>query len=310
MKLPVPFIQLPLLFDASKLAAEVQALGDDAWRPHPQGYAGNWGLPLLSVNGDPDDDRTAGSMLPTSFLRQCPYTMQVLSALGAVWGRTRFMRLDGNAEVQAHVDNNYYWRERVRVHVPVVTRPDVRFECGDAHVNMAAGECWIFDTWRRHRVLNPSDFIRIHLVADTVGGEGFWRSIAAGKAHGQPSASWSPDYVPWSPDARATISTESFNRAKVMTPWEVRDSLSFIFSEARAQAELVNVRPLAVEFTRVWQALWAEYGDTDGGLVHYRAKADRFGAALQPFKGTIFLGNGIDLVTAIRSLVLIPSVMA
>ena len=42
MKLPSPFIQLPLLFDAAALADEVATLGEQAWRPHPQGFAGEF----------------------------------------------------------------------------------------------------------------------------------------------------------------------------------------------------------------------------------------------------------------------------
>ena len=45
MKLQVPFVQLPLLFDAGALAAEVDALPESAWLPHPQGFAGNSMLP-------------------------------------------------------------------------------------------------------------------------------------------------------------------------------------------------------------------------------------------------------------------------
>ena len=41
MKLQVPFIQLPLRFDADRLAAEIAAIGEDAWKPHPQGFPGN-----------------------------------------------------------------------------------------------------------------------------------------------------------------------------------------------------------------------------------------------------------------------------
>ena len=63
------------------------------------------------------------------------------------------MRLSGHAEVTPHADIDYYLREHVRVHVPIVTQPTVRFACGDAEVNMAAGECWIFDTWRMHHVV-------------------------------------------------------------------------------------------------------------------------------------------------------------
>ena len=41
MKLGVPFLQFPLVFDAAALAAEVQAIDESAWRPHPAGYADN-----------------------------------------------------------------------------------------------------------------------------------------------------------------------------------------------------------------------------------------------------------------------------
>src|SRR5690606_39523669 len=56
-----------------------------------------------------------------------------------------------------------------RSHVPITTTADVRFQAGGAEIHMAAGECWIFDTWARHRVINNADSTRIHLVADTVG---------------------------------------------------------------------------------------------------------------------------------------------
>ena len=38
MKMQVPFMQLPLAFDAAALRAEIGAIGESAWRPHPQGY--------------------------------------------------------------------------------------------------------------------------------------------------------------------------------------------------------------------------------------------------------------------------------
>jgi hypothetical protein len=53
MKLGVPFLQFPLQFDAGTLAAEIQAIDESAWRPHPAGYAGNDALLLVTVDGDP-----------------------------------------------------------------------------------------------------------------------------------------------------------------------------------------------------------------------------------------------------------------
>ena len=153
MKLQVPFIQLPVLFDAERLATEVEALGHHAWRNSTQLNDGNSAITLITAYGDPASDALAGPMRPTPALLQCPYLQQVLAQLGATWGRARLMRLSGQAEVKAHVDINYYWRERMRVHVPIVTTPSVRFRCGDEEVHMGRGECWVFDTWRRHQVL-------------------------------------------------------------------------------------------------------------------------------------------------------------
>ena len=137
MKLGVPFLQFPLQFDAAALAAEVQAIDESAWRPHPAGYAGNDALLLVTVGGDPNSDATSGPMSATEHLRRCPYLMQVLESIGGTWGRSRLMRLSGRAEVTSHVDINYYWRERARVHVPIVTQPTVRFVCGEAEVNLS-----------------------------------------------------------------------------------------------------------------------------------------------------------------------------
>ena len=139
MKLGVRFLQLPILFDAERLAAETAALPESAWRPHPKKFAGNDALPLITTDGDPDSDARAGPMQPTSHLLTCPYLMQVLDRLGATWGRSRLMRLSGDAEVSAHVDTDYYWRDHMRVHVPIVTQPTVRFFCGSEDVKHGGG---------------------------------------------------------------------------------------------------------------------------------------------------------------------------
>lgn len=107
MKLQVPFIQLPLLFDAPVLAQEIEALGESVWKPHPQGFQGNSMLPLLAVGGDPDNEAFSGVMHPTPHLQRCPYLRQTLASFGATVGRTRLMRLAGQAEVTRHADQGY-----------------------------------------------------------------------------------------------------------------------------------------------------------------------------------------------------------
>lgn len=302
MKLEHPFLQLPVCFDAAAIAAEVEALGEAPWRPHPQGYAGNSALTLISVGGDPDSDAVRGPMRPTPNLAALPLLQQVLHAIGAVWGRTRLMRLSGQAEVAEHVDISYYWREHMRVHVPIVTQPTVRFICGSTEVNMAAGDCWIFDTWRRHRVINDDHRSRIHLVADTVGGRGFWPLFRAGRPHDRAIAGWSPRRVAPAPGG-AALELESVNVPAVMSPYELREHLAFLFGETPpTDAARALWGGVMVPFAREWQALWAKYGDSGEGLADYRRLRDEVGPHLAR-ADPLAMRNGVSLGEGLRALV-------
>lgn len=275
MKLQVPFIQLPLLFDAGRLADEVRALGEDVWKPHPQGFPGNSMLPLVAVGGDPDDESFAGQMRPTPHLLRCPYLTQVFASLGAVVGRSRLMRLSGQAKVTRHADQGYYWAERVRVHVPILTQPTVQFECGGAVINMAAGECWIFDTWRQHRVLNDAVQERIHLVVDTVGGGAFWDLVGRGRPHNAPRTNWTPQRVE-PREGIARFPCETSNVPAVMSPWELNTHLGLLFNDARPHPNLAGMSQITARFARAWRGLWAEHGDAEQGRPAFRALLARY----------------------------------
>jgi hypothetical protein len=307
MKLQVAFVQLPLRFDAARLAAEIAALGDVAWRPHPEGYPGNDALSLIARGGDPADDGVAGPMLPTPHLARLPYMRQVLASFRTVLGRTRLMRLSGHAEVSAHIDSNYYWHDRLRIHVPVVTQPTVRFFCGDAEVHMAAGECWIFDTWRRHRVANDAVESRIHLVADSVGSPAFWQVANQGRAPDRPQPAWQPREVAYDPALDPALTFETTNVPKVMTPWELRAHVDFLCGEAVPGADL---RPLIAATNRLmvrWRSNWSAHGDADAGRDEYTAALADYGLELQERVPPIALRNGLDLVKTLRNLVMVPA---
>lgn len=306
MKLQVPFIQLPIRFDADRMAAEVHTLGHEPWRLHPQKFPGNFSLPLISVRGDPESDSIAGPMRPTRSLLQCPYIQQVLGRLGAVWGRTRLMKLAAGAEVTLHADINYYWRDRVRVHVPIMTNPAVRFYCGEAEVNMARGECWIFDTWRPHRVINPVEDTRIHLVADTVGSELFWDLAARGRAPGLPSSGWSMEQFDGNGGTgdATSLHFESVNVPQVMTPWELREHIQFILAHVEPHPQLAIVQRQAARFVSGWQALWARYGDGHDGWPAYREALNYFAGSMEARATPLRLINGMQFMSTLRSMVL------
>lgn len=305
MKLSVPFVQLPVQFDAALLAAEMRALGETAWRPHPQKFPGNFALPLISVDGDPESDSVAGPMRSTPYLDACPGIRDVLAQLGAVWGRTRLMKLDPHAEVSLHADTNYYWCERVRVHIPILTQPDVRFMCGEAEVNMAPGECWIFDTWRPHKVVHANDRERVHLVADTVGSDPFWRLVSQGRVPARDGANWQPKQSQGAgsgAEARELL-FESSNVPAVMTPWEMRYHLSFLLSETVPHPRCRVLEQMVGQFLAAWQALWAEFGESPEARPLYRAELETFVTAVRPLSERMLLVNGMEWMGTLRSMV-------
>ena len=122
MELSQPFIQLPFRFDVQRLQYELSQFQQSDWMEHPSGLVGNLAIPLISANGTDNNDFN-GRMLPTGHLQRCDYIQQVMAGFGETLARSRLMRLDAGAEVTAHVDFNYHWYSRVRIHIPIVTKP-------------------------------------------------------------------------------------------------------------------------------------------------------------------------------------------
>jgi hypothetical protein len=305
MKLRVRFLQLPVLFDADRLAAEVAAIPAGAWRAHPRGYPGNDALPLITTNGDPASDARDGAMGPTPHLLACPYLMRVLESLGATWGRSRLMRLSGAAEVSPHVDTDYYWRDHMRVHVPIVTQPTVRFRCGPEETHMAAGECWVFDTWSLHSVHNDAARSRIHLVADTVGGDGLLTLMEQGRSPGEARPDWAPRRAALPQGPPPALAYESRNVPVVMTPWELRDHLGFLMSEVAPGHPRTGAVGQVLNRLRVnWHALWARCGDAEEARADYAALLAGAWPKLEALGvNGIALANGMSLGLCLRALI-------
>jgi len=312
LKLETEFVRLPYRFDAERLRAELDALGDSGWRPHPQGHKGNWSIPLVAVGGDPANDDTRGEMLPTPALERCPYFRQVMATLGAPVGRSRLMLIEGEGEALSHVDTHYYWAQRVRVHVPIRTNSRVEFLCGGRSVHMNAGEAWIFDNWQSHNVLNPAADRRVHLVIDTVGSPRFHADVARGwwPFGGRSESSVEPKLVPFAEGVACGLDIERVNHPVVMSPWEMQSLAAIIFEglEGAADASVrERLREAIDEFIGDWRAIWAVDGEKPSGWPKYRALLDRFDAALGAVAGGIRLDNGCLADEIVRQFLVRPS---
>lgn len=273
MKLSRPFVRLPFTFDAEQLAKELSQFQDDAWMSHPSRIEGNSAIALVSLNGE-DNDEFSGRMMPTPHLQRCEYIQQIMAKLGEVFARSRLMRLAGESQVSPHVDFNYHWYNRVRIHIPIVTNPDVIFYCGDEKVHMQAGECWIFDSWREHNVVNTSPDERTHLVLDTAGSSRFWDIVREAQTKDYNSMNLDP--LAYVPDLAPPIKTERFNVSPVMSPGELealtQDLISDFSSLAANDPDIVvEYQNLLFSLAKDWREIWAQYGYRSTGFPHYQA---------------------------------------
>ena len=302
MRLSRPLLQLPIRFDADRLAAEVNALPPSAWLPHPTGFVGNEAVPLVSPGGLPNDDFD-GPMAPTESLRQLPYIMELMAELGCVWGRSRLMALAAGADVPIHIDVHYHWRTHRRLHIPVVTNPGVLFTCNNETVHMKAGECWLFDSFSLHKVQNKGSERRIHLVLDTVGGQKLWDLLdAASRGDHREVPMWDDTT---SADGRQPLAFERLNRPKIMSPWEMKQHIDYVLDQAPQEARVSAVAMRLDRFLSGWHAAWAQFGTSDEGLSTYQALVQQMRAELASLNAQQFkLENEQGLGFVLDALVL------
>jgi len=302
MKLAKAFFRLPVRFDAARLRAEIEALPASAWAVHPNEIEGNTSLRLISADGAENDD-VYGSMLATPHLQQCPYIRQVLASFGVVWSRSRLMRLDPHSTVPEHADINYHWFYRVRMHIPIVTRPEVRFHCGGQDVHMAAGEAWIFDNWRLHHVENPTEDARIHLVADTSGTAAFWEFVAHSDA-----AQLTTGHLPYRPEIDPALITERSAPRPVMPPAEVellladfRGELVLRADSPEERAQLSRYHWLLQGFCFDWRQLYVLRGEGIPGRPEFRELVETLRTASRELAGGLVMRtNGVAAHTVLE----------
>jgi hypothetical protein len=179
--------RLPWVFDASRLRADVEALGPDAWVPHFNTgyYEGDWsGVALRAVGGQvgrlyPDPTAQA-AYADTPLLARCPYTAEVVATFRCPLLAARFLRLGPGSRIREHRDLNLGYEDgEVRIHVPVTSGPGVEFRLDRRPVPMAEGEAWYLDLNLPHGVVNSGPTARVHLVVDCVVDDWLDRVLAA-----------------------------------------------------------------------------------------------------------------------------------
>jgi hypothetical protein len=167
--------RLALRFDPLRLQADLRRLASGVWTPHfnTSFFEGDWsGIALRASASDRGLFATGEStseFASTEALEACRYFQEVLAAFQCPLKSVRLLRLAPGSIIREHSDFDLGEElGEVRLHVPVVTNPDVEFYLAGTRVAMDAGECWYLDLSLPHRVQNRGAVERVHLVVDCV----------------------------------------------------------------------------------------------------------------------------------------------
>ena len=103
----------------------------------------------------------------TESLHRTPYFKKILDDLECPKEVVRLLFLPPDGHIKDHFDfHTNFQFGLLRLHIPIVTHPDVVFAIDGHRMNWKAGELWYGDFSRVHSVKNKSQIIRVHMVID------------------------------------------------------------------------------------------------------------------------------------------------
>ena len=179
------FSRLPVAVDLPLLLQALMAIGEDEWRGHFNSayYTGDWsGVALISA-ADALTELAPGRgepLLRGPWLRDVRW-QQGLRDLPLEIVSARLLRLGPGGQIHEHRDYDLGESDAdLRLHIPLLSPPQVDFLLDGQRMPMAAGECWFLDLSRPHRVDNRDTRTRIHLVLDCRPGPWLEQAIADG----------------------------------------------------------------------------------------------------------------------------------
>lgn len=243
---PLPaYSRLPLSFDAALMQAELGRLPEQAWQAHfNTGYfSGDWsGIALLAPPSAPPSllvDSQGAATEPTAVLLDFPFWQQVFQHFPCAISSARLLRLGPGAQIREHCDPDLGRPDGdLRLHLPIISHPAVEFMLEGQTVPMQAGEAWFLDLNRPHRVTNPSEQTRVHLVLDCQRNAWLLQQIASGL----PS-------TPLAQPARGAAQFAAFRDLVQQDPTLLEQLAELDDPQQFAETAIALAAPLALYFT-------------------------------------------------------------
>lgn len=169
-------IKLPFDFDKEQLVIDTNRVIKKKWVDHYNSldYSGKWTSIALMSNGGKSTNINAFSnstadFIPTDALDFCEYFKKILDGFLFEKTSVRLLNLGSGAEIKPHTDHCLGYEDGVfRLHIPIITNPDVEFILDNKRLIMREGECWYLNANFMHSVKNGGNNDRIHLVIDGI----------------------------------------------------------------------------------------------------------------------------------------------
>ncbi|MDO9271264.1 MAG: aspartyl/asparaginyl beta-hydroxylase domain-containing protein [Methylobacter sp.] len=168
------YLKLPFFFDACGLNKDLKKIRKTEWIEHfnAAAYENAWNcVPLRSLNGRQEHILSLSDMHyeDTDILRRCPYFQGVIDTFECEKTSVRLMALGAGSRIKMHTDKGTSFEDGMaRLHVPIVTTPDICFTIEDEEVHFSAGFTWYLNANCLHGVNNKSRSPRIHLMLDCI----------------------------------------------------------------------------------------------------------------------------------------------
>ncbi|MRX39926.1 aspartyl/asparaginyl beta-hydroxylase domain-containing protein [Flavobacterium sp. LC2016-23] len=172
----IRFIKFPISFDVDKLKSDLAGILNKSWTDHynKNDYTGKWtSVALMSKDGKSDSifalSNAGDEMMHTEILDSCTYFKEILDNFHFEKTAVRLLQLAVGAEIKPHSDHCLGYEDgSFRLHIPIITNPDVEFILDGKRLIMNEGECWYIDANFTHSVANRGNQDRIHLVIDGI----------------------------------------------------------------------------------------------------------------------------------------------
>ena len=165
-------IRLPRTYDVELLQRDLRTLQEVQRAPQPGPYhKGEWtGIALYSMGGKQSTFPSAAGTdhyQETEELQRAPYFKHVLDDLKCPKEVVRILFLPPEGHIKDHFDfHTSFQFGLLRLHIPIVTHPDVAFFIDGQRMFWNPGELWYGDFSKVHSVKNNSQIVRVHMVID------------------------------------------------------------------------------------------------------------------------------------------------